>query len=179
MTFEQAVEKIQALLENADTSKMGEVAFQIEFTNKDCSGIMYIANKNGALDVAGYDYKDNTAAVTLKYGDLTKILTGRLNPVNAVEKGVISAEGDVAALAALSGIAKKAETAETETKTAAKPAAKTAAKSAAKPATAAKAKTGAAKTTSTAKSAAAKTTAAKKTTSTSTAKTKTTKKTTK
>ena len=164
MTFEQAVEKIQALLENADTSKMGEVAFQIEFTNKDCSGIMYIANKNGALDVAGYDYKDNTAAVTLKYGDLTKILTGRLNPVNA---------------AALSGIAKKAETAETETKTAAKPAAKTAAKPAAKPATAAKAKTTAAKTTATTKSAAAKTTAAKKTTTTSTAKAKTAKKTTK
>ena len=94
MTFEKAVERICGLLADADGSQAEDAAFQIELTNEDCKGILYIAIRGGQVEVAGYDYKDHTAALILKLGDLTKILKGTLNPVNAVARGVIQITGD-------------------------------------------------------------------------------------
>ena len=87
MTFDQAVEKVQGIMKDANVNDMDSVAIQIHFTNKDCEGTMYISTKNGQIDVQGYDYKDCDAAIELMYGDLTKILTGRLNAATAIEKG--------------------------------------------------------------------------------------------
>ena len=63
--------------------------------------------KNGQLDVQGYDYKDCDAAIELMYGDLTKILTGRLNAATAIEKGTVTVTGNADALSAISSCAKK------------------------------------------------------------------------
>lgn len=155
MTFEQAVGRVQAIMENASAEKIGNVAVQIQFTNSDCKGIMYISTKTGVLDVQGYDYYDCDAAVELVYGDLSKVLTGKLSAANAIARGDISVvSGDPNAFLALAGCAKKAPVKkpaakkpaskpaakkacakkECAPKTEAKPAAKPAPKAAAKPA---------------------------------------------
>ena len=155
MTFEQAVGRVQAIMENASAEKIGNVAVQIQFTNSDCKGIMYISTKTGVLDVQGYDYYDCDAAVELVYGDLSKVLTGKLSAANAIARGDISVvSGDPNAFLALAGCAKKAPVRkpaakkpaskpaakkacakkECAPKTEAKPAAKPAPKAAAKPA---------------------------------------------
>ena len=65
MTFDQAVEKVQGIMKDANVNDMDSVAIQIHFTNKDCEGTMYISTKNGQIDVQGYDYKDCDAAIEL------------------------------------------------------------------------------------------------------------------
>ncbi len=127
MTFEQAVGRVQDIMKNADAEKIGNVAVQIQFTNKDCKGIMYISTRDGQLDVQGYDYKDSDAAVELLYGDLSKILTGKLNAATAIERGAVAVTGDADAFVALSGCAKAPaakKTAKAEQKTSEKAAAK-------------------------------------------------------
>ncbi len=161
MTFEQAVGRVQAIMENASAEKIGNVAVQIQFTNSDCKGIMYISTKTGVLDVQGYDYYDCDAAVELVYGDLSKVLTGKLSAANAIARGDISVvSGNPDAFLALAGCAKKAPVKKPAAKKpASKPAAKkacakkecapkTEAKPAAKPAPKAAAKKPAAKKTS-------------------------------
>ena len=108
MTFEQAVGRVQAIMENASAEKIGNVAVQIQFTNSDCKGIMYISTKTGVLDVQGYDYYDCDAAVELVYGDLSKVLTGKLSAANAIARGDIVVSGNPDAFLALAGCAKKA-----------------------------------------------------------------------
>ncbi len=108
MTFEQAVGRVQAIMENASAEKIGNVAVQIQFTNSDCKGIMYISTKTGELDVQGYDYYDCDAAVELVYGDLSKVLTGKLSAANAIARGDIVVSGNPDAFLALAGCAKKA-----------------------------------------------------------------------
>ena len=108
MTFEQAVGRVQAIMENASVEKIGNVAVQIQFTNSDCKGIMYISTKTGELDVQGYDYNDRDAAVELVYGDLSKVLTGKLSAANAIARGDIVVSGNPDAFLALAGCAKKA-----------------------------------------------------------------------
>ena len=103
MTFDQAVEKVQGIMKDANVNDMDSVAIQIHFTNKDCEGTMYISTKNGQIDVQGYDYKDCDAAIELMYGDLTKILTGRLN----AKKATISAAKPAAAKTTSKTTAKK------------------------------------------------------------------------
>ncbi len=128
MTFEQAVGRVQAIMENASAEKIGNVAVQIQFTNSDCKGIMYISTKTGVLDVQGYDYYDCDAAVELVYGDLSKVLTGKLSAANAIARGDISVvSGDPNAFLALAGCAKKAPVRKPAAK---KPASKPAAKKA-------------------------------------------------
>ena len=128
MTFEQAVGRVQAIMENASAEKIGNVAVQIQFTNSDCKGIMYISTKTGVLDVQGYDYYDCDASVELVYGDLSKVLTGKLSAANAIARGDISVvSGDPNAFLALAGCAKKAPVRKPAAK---KPASKPAAKKA-------------------------------------------------
>ena len=147
MTFDQAVEKVQGIMKDANVNDMDSVAIQIHFTNKDCKGTMYISTKNGQLDVQGYDYKDCDAAIELMYGDLTKILTGRLNAATAIEKGTVTVTGNADALSAISSCAKKPAVKKAAAKkTTAKKAAST--EPAAKKATVSAAKPAAAKTTS-------------------------------
>lgn len=117
MTFEQAVGRVQKTMENADPKKIGDVAVQIRFTNSDCQGTMYISTKTGELDVQGYDYRDSDAAVELIYGDLSKILTGKLSAANAIERGEVTiVSGNPNAFIALGGCAKKAALKQTPAK---------------------------------------------------------------
>ncbi len=132
MTFEQAVGRVQATMENASAEKIGDVAVQIQFTNSDCKGIMYISTRGGKLDVQGYDYHDCDAAVELVYGDLSKVLTGKLSAANAIARGDIVVSGNADAFLALAGCAKKPAAKKAPVKKAEKAPVKAAAKATAK-----------------------------------------------
>ena len=72
-----------------------------------CIRDRYISTRDGVLDVQGYDYKDSDASIELLYGDLSKILTGKLSGTTALERGTVVLSGNADAFLALAGCAKK------------------------------------------------------------------------
>ena len=105
MTYFQAVDKIKEKLAGITSDKFQfDFAIQINLSNKDCNGTLYIANLDGSFAVEPYDYRDNNANITLMLGDLTKLFEGKLNIEKALESGKIEILGDKNAVAQLSGL---------------------------------------------------------------------------
>ena len=74
MTFFEMFDAAKAGLANANVSGLnGHVAIQIEVTEDGC-GIFYAEVTDGVLNVQPYDYRDNTAAVTLPHSTLFALL---------------------------------------------------------------------------------------------------------
>lgn len=74
MTFFEMFDAAKAGLKNADVSGLnGHIAIQIEVTEDGC-GIFYAEITDGVLNVQPYDYRDNTAAVTLPHSTLFALL---------------------------------------------------------------------------------------------------------
>ena len=74
MNYINAFEKIKEKLNSADTKKFTrDFAIQVNLVNKDCAGAFYVANLGGVFSVEPYDYKDNSAMITLMMGDFTKV----------------------------------------------------------------------------------------------------------
>lgn len=74
MTFFEMFDAAKAGFANADISGLnGHVAIQIEVTEDGC-GIFYAEITDGVLNVQPYDYRDNTAAVTLPHSTLFALL---------------------------------------------------------------------------------------------------------
>lgn len=74
MTFFEMFDAAKAGFANADVSGLnGHAAIQIEVTEDGC-GIFYAEVTDGVLNVQPYDYRDNTAAVTLPHSTLFALL---------------------------------------------------------------------------------------------------------
>lgn len=74
MTFFEMFDAAKAGLANANVSGLnGHIAIQIEVTEDGC-GIFYAEITDGVLNVQPYDYRDNTAAVTLPHSTLFALL---------------------------------------------------------------------------------------------------------
>ncbi len=74
MTFFEMFDAAKAGLKNADVSGLnGHIAIQIEVTEDGC-GIFYAEITDGVLNVQPYDYRDNTATVTLPHSTLFALL---------------------------------------------------------------------------------------------------------
>ena len=74
MTFFEMFDAAKAGFANANVSGLnGHVAIQIEVTEDGC-GIFYAEVADGVLNVQPYDYRDNTAAVTLPHSTLFALL---------------------------------------------------------------------------------------------------------
>lgn len=148
MTYEEAVKKIETKFAKADASKLSDFAVQITLTDEDCSGILYVQVNDGKITVQPYDYRDNDAAVTISFKDLTSSLD-RCSFTKLFESGKASVTGDAQKLEDLKAAIKagkpapavkktttKAAEVKAETKTAAtakkEPVKKTAAKTTAK-----------------------------------------------
>lgn len=100
MTFEQAFTKVKAKFSDADLTKLnGDFAIQVNMTDEDCGGTFYIQSQAGKLNVEPYDYRDNTANVTVKKLDLYKILDSKISVEKAVESGKVTIDGNPADLA--------------------------------------------------------------------------------
>ena len=79
-------------------------AVQITLTGND-AGIFYIANTPRGFEVAPYDYRDNTAALTISGDDLVRFLGGRLHLDRALESGRIQFTGNADHIRLLAQIA--------------------------------------------------------------------------
>ncbi len=110
MTFEQAFLKIKAKFDNADVKNLtDEFAIQVNMTDEDCGGAFYIQYTDGKLFVEPYDYRDNTADVTLARLDLNKILDKKLSIATALETGRLFLNGSREDFAAVVGALKAPE----------------------------------------------------------------------
>ena len=86
MTFFEMFDAAKAGLANANVSGLnGHVAIQIEVTEDGC-GIFYAEITDGVLNVQPYDYRDNTAAVTLPHSTLFALLRRETTLPEAVEQ---------------------------------------------------------------------------------------------
>ena len=107
MTFENAVKKIREKFAEADASKLADMAVQVTLTDEDCGGTLYFKAENGAVDVQGYDYRDNDAVIDIERKALMDILAGKIDLDKAVEKGQATVKGNFEKLDTLKAAIKK------------------------------------------------------------------------
>ena len=109
MDFIQAFTKIKNSIVKTSVDSE-DVAIQVEFTDADCSGIMYIQVSNGTVFVEPYNYFDNNCVVKGSYKDFVRIFTGRLKFETALYKELICVTGNLEAAKTLQLLATKRTT---------------------------------------------------------------------
>ena len=109
MTFEKAFETIKKKFDNADASKVSDLAIQITFSDEDCGGTFYAEVKNGVLSVEPYDYHDNNAALNITKSALLSYLGRRIALSKAISDGSASVYGDAAKIDELRSVIPKTE----------------------------------------------------------------------
>lgn len=93
MTYEEIFAKAQSLFAKGDASGFeGDFAIQVNITGEG-EGAFYIAYKNGALDVAPYEYHDRDAKLIANAENFLKIAEGELGAVPAFLSGKLKVEG--------------------------------------------------------------------------------------
>lgn len=93
MTYEEIFAKAQSLFAKGDASGFnGDFAIQVNITGEG-EGAFYIAYKNGALDVAPYEYHDRDAILFASAENFLKIAEGSLGAVPAFLSGKLKVEG--------------------------------------------------------------------------------------
>ena len=108
MTFENAVKKIREKFVELDASKLVDMAVQVTLTDDDCGGTLYFKVADGAVEVEGYDYRDNDVILDIERKALMDIISGKSTLEKAVEKGQATAKGDYARLDSIKDAVKKA-----------------------------------------------------------------------
>ena len=96
MAFIDAYNKIKRTLRTAKADKIvGHLAIQINLTDEDASGIMYLEASDGKLFVEPYDYFERDAMITVNSKDFIEIMTAKLDFDKALEEGVLAIYGDI------------------------------------------------------------------------------------
>lgn len=99
MTYEQVVAKVKAKFQDVDASSVdGVVALQINLEGKNVNGIFYIEVKDHKVNVEPYEYYDRHAIVTVNPSNLLKLIDGKLDPIEAFNKGKVVIDGDAGAV---------------------------------------------------------------------------------
>lgn len=107
MTYEQVVAKVKAKFQDVNADNIdGIVALQINLEGKNTNGIFYIEVKDHNVNVEPYEYYDRHAIVTVNPTNLLKLLDGKLDPVEAYNKGKVTVDGDVNAVLTVINLAK-------------------------------------------------------------------------
>ena len=95
MTYSEAFEKIKKELKNADVKNISEnFAVQINLSDEDCHGMLYIEVKDGELYVEPYDYYDRRALITADFKVIKDIFSGKSDVFAASAAGTALIEGD-------------------------------------------------------------------------------------
>lgn len=99
MTYEQVVAKVKSQFAKVDASNIdGVVALQINLEGKTVNGIFYIEVKDHKVNVEPYEYYDRHAIITVNPTNLLKLVEGKLDPVEAYNKGKVAIDGDAGAV---------------------------------------------------------------------------------
>lgn len=116
MKVEVLMEKAYAALKDLDLSPAGEkLAVQVNLTGKN-SGVFYIEILNGRLAVEPYDYHDHDFTLAAEGADLARLISGRMNTVNAIASGKLSVQGNMEKFSTLAAFFKAAAQAEKKKK---------------------------------------------------------------
>ena len=107
MTYEQIVSKAKSKFAKVDASNIdGVVALQINLEGKNVNGIFYIEVKDHKVSVEPYEYYDRHAIVTVNPTNFLKLVEGKLDPVEAHNKGKITIDGDAGAVTTVMNLVK-------------------------------------------------------------------------
>lgn len=135
MTNVEFAEKINGYLKGSKAkAKKYEDLVAVNFTFIDDMDDIYVAVRDGVLDVAPYHYDDLQANVTGSAENIEKLFSGEIAFDKALAEGLVMVDGDAAKFKALEPLvpAKKAEKKAPAKAAEAKPAAKAEAKAPAK-----------------------------------------------
>ena len=95
MTYEELVQQVKDIAEEADAGKIQEhVAFQFNIEGE-AAGAFYLDIKDGKADVQPYEYHDRDVLITSTAETLLEIMDGKLDPVMAFTIKKIRVEGDL------------------------------------------------------------------------------------
>ena len=94
MTFNDVLEKVKSVANDADIEGKDFLAVQVNLTGKE-GGVFYVEIKDGKVNVEPYEYNDRNCALTLSLEDFNKLLNGKLDPVFAFTVGKLKVDGDV------------------------------------------------------------------------------------
>ena len=131
MTFEKNFADLKKLILKVDAKKLeGQFAFQFSIEG-DGEGVFYFELKDGALFVEPYTY-NCTATFKATAATFKALLGGKVSAADAIAKGDLKVEGNVASCADIFNSYMKKAPAKKETKAAAKAPAKKEAKPVAK-----------------------------------------------
>ena len=112
MTNVEFAEKINGYLKGSKAkAKKYEDLVAVNFTFIDDMDDIYVAVKDGVLDVAPYHYNDLQANVTGSAENIEKLFAGEIAFEKALAEGLVMVDGDAAKFKALEPLvpAKKAE----------------------------------------------------------------------
>lgn len=112
MTNVEFAEKINGYLKGSKAkAKKYEDLVAVNFTFIDDMDDIYVAVKDGVLDVAPYHYDDLQANVTGSAENIEKLFAGEIEFARALAEGLVMVDGDIAKFKALEPLvpAKKAE----------------------------------------------------------------------
>ena len=94
MTFNEVLEKVKGIANDADVEGKDFLAVQVNLTGKE-GGVFYVEIKDGKVNVEPYEYNDRNCALTLSLEDFNKLLNGKLDPVFAFTVGKLKVDGDI------------------------------------------------------------------------------------
>ncbi len=95
MTYEEIFEEVKEKFKDADVSGIDEhLAFQFNITGEG-EGAFYAEVKDGKLYVEPYEYYDRDVLFTCTYKTLSKIISGKSDPVAAFTLGKLKVDGSI------------------------------------------------------------------------------------
>jgi len=95
MTYEEIFAEVKEKFKDADVSSIDEhLAFQFNITGEG-EGAFYAEVKDGKLYVEPYEYYDRDVLFTCTYKTLSKIISGKLDPVAAFTIGKLKVDGSI------------------------------------------------------------------------------------
>ncbi len=96
MAFIDAYNNIKKTLKTAKADKIdGHLAIQLNLTDDDASGIMYLEVCENKLNIEPYDYYDKDAMIVVSSKDFIDIMTSKLDFDKALEEGTLSIYGNL------------------------------------------------------------------------------------
>ena len=110
MSFIERFEEVKKVFKDAKATDIKEhLAIQINLTDADSSGIMYLEVADGNVIVEPYDYVDRDAMFVVTSEDLIAIAKGKLAAEKAMEEGKLVVIGNLEKAALVKSIKLKAK----------------------------------------------------------------------
>jgi len=95
MNKEEVVKELKERFKDSDASNVeGVVAAQVDLRDEE-GGTLYLEVKDKTLSIEPYEYYDRNVILNVSSSDLLEIVDKKLNPADAISKGILNAEGDL------------------------------------------------------------------------------------